>query len=297
MTPVACVIPTHGRPEFLAESLRSVLAQSGVRIAEIVVVDDLGTEATWALVDEVARSHPEAHIRYFHREEGAPGASASRNFGLRASKADVIAFLDDDDLWSPDHLERALSALQHANAVLSLSWMNVLDDEGAKPHFSVADNLEFHDVLAQNPGITGSNVVITRAAFELAGGFDEELPVSNDKDFFASFLRAGLNYTVVRTRTVTHRRHSSGQLTAWNESRAEGLEKYLSKYRAHVSPSDRRFLQRQIHSIRFRTSHGLTRYREFSLMVLRSSPKTLANRISARVWNHFLSGKGKKAAN
>ncbi|KAA9084156.1 glycosyltransferase family 2 protein [Microbacterium radiodurans] len=284
MRTVACIIPTHGRPDFLRESLHSVLSQRGVSVAEIVVVDDVGTPETAAIVNSLAQEIPDKTITYAHRADGLPGASASRNYGFAETSSDIIAFLDDDDLWTEDHLRLAVAALEEGGRPLSLSWMSVQEDDGApRPHFSPTRGLTFKQVLSVNPGVTGSNMVMTRDAFVAAGRFDEKLPVSNDKDFFAAYLRSGQDYTVVESRTVIHRRHSSGQLTAWNDSRANGLEAYLLKYSDVVSAADRRYLQRQIHSIRSRTYRGFPRLREAVLLILRSSPSTLRERVARRL--------------
>lgn len=284
MTTVACVIPTHGRPDFLKQALDSVLSQRGASVSEVVVVDDLGTEETRSLVEGVSRQQPDVAIAYFHRDTGGAGASASRNWGFARTTSDVVAFLDDDDLWSADHVSYSVAALRRTGAAMCLAWMNVRETDGRiAPHYSPRLGLRFADTVALNPGITGSNIVITRAGFETAGGFDENLPVSNDKDFFASFLRRGLDYTVSESRTVTHRRHAHGQLTQWNDARATGLEQYLEKYAGDVSRRDRRYLQRQIHSIRFRTQTGLPRLASLALLIVRSSPRTLMDRLWKRV--------------
>ncbi|WP_454131175.1 glycosyltransferase family 2 protein [Microbacterium lacticum] len=283
MISIACVIPTHGRPEYLAEALESVFGQQGVRVSEVVVVDDIGTAETESIVRGFADRELDVRVQYLHRTEGAPGASASRNAGFAATISEYVAFLDDDDYWKPEYLLDASRALDASGAGLCLTWMLV--DEANGPtldHFSPRLGLKLADVLARNAGITGSNMVVRRGVFEAIAGFDAQLPVSNDKDFLVRYLAAGLDYMVVDRRNVVHRRHTSGQLTEWNERRAAALEKYITKHDALLSRQDRRFLERQIHSIRFRTTSGTRKLVHGVLLIAKSAPTELATKLARR---------------
>ncbi|MFG6503089.1 glycosyltransferase family 2 protein [Microbacterium sp. P05] len=269
------MIPTHGRPDFLAEAIESVLRQR-LPVSELVVVDDLGTPETQELVESFATRATGVAVSYFHRVTGSPGASESRNAGFSETSTPLVAFLDDDDIWSPNHLLSAVNRLRESNAGLSLSWMEVAEPDGfVHDHFSPADGLHAEDVMARNPGITGSNLVVRRAEFETISGFDPDLPVSNDKDFLVRYLAANLTYVVVRERTVLHRRHHQGQLTAWDKRRAVGLAKYIDKHSARLSRQDRRYLKRQIDSIRFRTETGFRRLAAAVVLVTSTPPREL----------------------
>ncbi|MBI4259617.1 MAG: glycosyltransferase family 2 protein, partial [Actinobacteria bacterium] len=96
------IVPTHGRPAYLAEALASVAAQT-IEDWEAVVVDDASPEPVEVPDDP--------RFRLVRRDEnGGPGAA--RNSGLAAATGRYIAFLDDDDLFTPDRLEVALEGLQ-----------------------------------------------------------------------------------------------------------------------------------------------------------------------------------------
>lgn len=282
---VSCVIPTHGRVALLRESLGSVAAQEVIASLQVIVVDDLGNADTREVVNEFEQLHPEISFTYVHRSEGKPGASASRNFGARLAEGDILAFLDDDDLWDPKHLVSALGVLARTNDDLILSWMKVIERDGrVSDHYSIKPGLLVSDVVARNPGITGSNIVISRAAFRDINGFDEALPVSNDKDLLVQYLLSGRKYSVSEERSSYHRRHSSDQLTSWDERRARGLELYMKKYSSIASPRDTRYLSRQIHSIRARTSASRpTRLRHGLQLIATSEPSDLFSRAVARL--------------
>ena len=101
---VSVVIPTFNRQKVLPRAVMSVLHQSH-RAAEVVVVDDGSTDGTAELI--AARFGSVEILRQDNR-----GVSAARNAGIRATRGDWVAFLDSDDEWKPDKLERQLAALE-----------------------------------------------------------------------------------------------------------------------------------------------------------------------------------------
>ncbi|MFD5584014.1 glycosyltransferase family 2 protein [Streptomyces sp. NPDC127063] len=99
---VATVIATHRRPDALRAAVRSALAQT-VRDQVVIVVDD-GAGLPDLPVD------PRLFAVSLARNTGVAGVV--RNVGIRLTDSRYVAFLDDDNLWEPDHLERALEVLQ-----------------------------------------------------------------------------------------------------------------------------------------------------------------------------------------
>ena len=245
---VTVVIPTHDRPDLLAEAIRSVLAQT-MPPDEVVVVDDLGHERTRTAVAGV-RATTGVAIRYLHRVAGPKGASASRNAGAALAATGYVAFLDDDDLWEPRFLADAMEVIDASATELVVSWLATMSDGTLRPGPAMPEGLSAADVIARNPGFTGSNFVVSARLFAAIGGFDAALPVSNDKDFLVRALMASAGYRVVPRRNAIYRRHPGPQLTTWNSRRAEGMALYLAKHRGNLTRADRRHLESQIYSAR-----------------------------------------------
>lgn len=102
-TRVSVVIPTRNRSELLREALSSVVRLSGQDLKlEILVVDDGSTDDTAAVAMEFGAHRLESHGR---------GTAAARNLGMRAATGDFIAFIDDDDVWTTDHLRPHIELL------------------------------------------------------------------------------------------------------------------------------------------------------------------------------------------
>ncbi len=100
---VSIIMPSYNTAEYIAESVQSVIAQSYTDW-ELIVVDDYSTDNT----DEVIMPYlADDRIKYLKNEENS-GAAVSRNRALREAKGKWIAFLDSDDLWMPDKLEKQI---------------------------------------------------------------------------------------------------------------------------------------------------------------------------------------------
>jgi len=103
---VSVILPTHNRPALLREAAESVSRQTFLDW-ELVIVDDGSTPP----VDLAALGLPTGKVRLF-RHPVPRGGPAAKNTGMAAAKGDIVAFLDDDDMYAPAYLERAVSALE-----------------------------------------------------------------------------------------------------------------------------------------------------------------------------------------
>ncbi len=252
---IACVIPTHGRPEYLTRALGSILAQT-LAPAEVVVVDDLDDARTAAVMATAALQAP-FPIRHVVNRSGG-GASGSRNAGAAASTAPVLAFLDDDDAWRPDHLVRAASCLEQAGVEVAISGLIRFRQDGAVQNIFMPPLREVANRLYdKNFGMTGSNLVITRAAFERVGGFDPHLPVFNDWDFLIRLMGAGIAYVPVPELLVEWREHGGDRISAPTLRRAAGIETFIAKHGAAMSPIQRRNLNADALGIRRRNARSI----------------------------------------
>jgi glycosyltransferase involved in cell wall biosynthesis len=161
------IIPTHNRPDLLAQAIASVQAQT-VGDAEIIVVDDA--------------SEPPARVNggvVLVRHDEPRGPAASRNAGVRAATGRVVTFLDDDDLWVPVRLELARRAL--SRAPIAVCWSRYVDEASSVPGRGRV--LEGDVSASIREGMTpnlGQTAVRRDAWIEL----DETLPASEDVDWW-----------------------------------------------------------------------------------------------------------------
>jgi glycosyltransferase involved in cell wall biosynthesis len=178
---VSVVIPTHNRWRRLPRALRTALGQEGVDL-EVVVVDDGSTDNSPA----VLRSVRDPRVRVL-RNETSRGVAAARNRGIQAADGEWIAFLDDDDLWSPQklrlQLERAAATradFAYAGALRLREPDVVLGVDAAPSPVDFARQMLITNVLPSGP----SNVVARADLVRRLGGFDEALAFVADWDLW-----------------------------------------------------------------------------------------------------------------
>ena len=103
MPPVDVIIPVRNRPRLIQTCLDSVRAQT-LQPSAVIVVDDGSTDETPAVLAEYASGWSRLHV--IRSEHG--GAAQARNIGVAACQAPFVAFLDSDDVWHPEKLERQM---------------------------------------------------------------------------------------------------------------------------------------------------------------------------------------------
>ena len=248
---ISVVIPTHRRPALLRAAVGSVLAQT-CPADEIIVVDDAADAATRATVEDLAASAAASGPPLRYVANPRRGASASRNLGVAHAAGDIVALLDDDDSWAPTYLDAVRRRFEASAADVVLTWRVDLRGRWSLPVRSPREGLTADDVVATNPGAVGSNICLRREVFRRVGGFDETLPVSNDKDFFLRLLQAGASYAVVRQRLVRAGRHDGQRLTNSDMRRVAGLRAYYRKHFDACRPRHRRELRRMIRRAEWR---------------------------------------------
>jgi len=186
---ISVVVPTRNRWALLADcSLRSALAQEDVAL-EVVVVDDGSTEPRPANL----RALDDPRVRVVRRESSG-GAAAARNAGVAAARAPWIAFLDDDDLWSPRKLRAQLDAAERAGARFAFTGVVVLDERRSPVQLLEPPDPEgLHAQLRARYVIPAgcSNVVVDRGLLDAVGGFDERLSFLADWDLWIRLAEAG----------------------------------------------------------------------------------------------------------
>lgn len=121
---VSIIMPSWNTAKFIAESIQCVINQT-YQNWELLIVDDCSTDNT----DEVVAPFLEdKRIKYLHNEKNS-GAALTRNKAMREAQGEWIAFLDSDDLWTPDKLEKQVSFMKENGYVLSYTEYEKIDEE------------------------------------------------------------------------------------------------------------------------------------------------------------------------
>ncbi len=181
---ISIVVPFHGRSGWLAETIRSALAQT-YQHWELLLVDDGWPGDVRAEVD---LSDP--RIRYLRQENR--GVAAARNHGLEAAEGEFIAFLDSDDRWAPEKLERQLAQLtKHPQALISHTSYARIDALGKPLDVANAGRFSgrvYPGIFLECP-IATPTVMIRRAVVDSGHRFHEGSTVGEDLLFWAGVTR------------------------------------------------------------------------------------------------------------
>lgn len=233
MPSVSVVIPTHNRPELLQQAIRSVLAQTFSDF-EIIVVDD-GNPSTGA--ERVVRAFGDTRARYISQARPDSGAPAARNRGVREARADLVAFLDDDDEWLPHKLERQIKGMKETSPDTSFCFSSVIMSyDGREELNRVEDGAgDFAErALRRFSGTMTSSLVVRREAFLAVGGFDEAFPSHQEAEFMIRLAERyqglGISEPLVRMGVSAERDHIGGDLSRRIRGREMLLDKHASRY-------------------------------------------------------------------
>lgn len=127
---ISIVMPAYNASATVGASVASVLAQT-VTDWELIVIDDGSTDGTAAILSALADG--DRRIRFLQNEKNS-GASYTRNRAVALARGEWIAFLDSDDMWRPDKLEKQLAlAAAHPDMVIGYTASAFMDEEG-KPY-------------------------------------------------------------------------------------------------------------------------------------------------------------------
>jgi glycosyltransferase involved in cell wall biosynthesis len=199
---VSVIIPTYNSARYLVEALESVLAQT-FRDVEVLVIDDGSTDET----PEIMKRYGEP-VRYLRQENA--GVAAARNRGIGESSGKYIAFLDADDTWYPQKLERQMAALANGTGYRACysTFLEVKADLtpiGVRRIKRQGSTIE--DLLLRG-NVVGSicTVVAERSLFDTVGGFDPDLSQCADWDMWVR-LAAQTEFIYLDEPLVTYRQH------------------------------------------------------------------------------------------
>ena len=252
---ISVVIPLYNGEKYLAKAIQSVVEQTLIPY-EIIVVNDGSTDDSALILADLAKKYP---IQYYQKENG--GQSSARNYGVRVSSGDLIAFLDQDDLWYANHLEELVKPFLE-NYFPELGWVySTLDDIGEIGELYRLDVLSFYDslhpkrslaqCLSTEMFVIPSTSLVSKKAFNDVGGFDERLSGYEDDDLFVRIFYKGYGNVFINKSLAQWRIH--GRSCSWSTKMASSRMTYAKKLLET-------FKDDYVRGIRYRTDLILPRF-------------------------------------
>ena len=187
---VTIIIPTFNCEEYLSSAIESAISQTYFS-TEIIVVDDGSTDNTKMKISNYINSP----LKYIYQVNAGP--AAARNAGIKVANGEYIAFLDSDDVWYPDFLEKALLLFTEKTGVV-YGWCEFIDKNSNIMSNYIRKNRSYtgnvlKELFSEFFVIT-SSVVMKKECLDIIGNFNENLMVGEDYDLF---LRIASKYEFI----------------------------------------------------------------------------------------------------
>lgn len=202
---ISVVIPAYNAEHTVLQTIESVQKQTFSDI-EIIVINDGSTDKTLDLLRNIS----DDRLKVFSYENG--GLPSARNRGIAKATGDFITFIDADDLWSIDKLERQFLALkENPKAAVAYSWTQTIDEQGNplhKYHPVFLKGNVYLEILVNNFIASGSNILVRRDAISTVGEFDSTLKSCEDWDFYIR-LASKYHFAVVPDWQILYRQSSN----------------------------------------------------------------------------------------
>lgn len=229
---VSVIVCVYNGMEFLGAALNSVLAQTHSRY-ELIAVDDGSTDCSAA----VLKRYTDSRFRVLHQEN--QGTAMALHSGLKAAQGELVAFLDQDDLWEKDKLAVHVEWMRRRPEIdLTFSWFRYVDRFGKDIGLRrkrYRGTIDFRGLLSDFAIGATSNVVVRRTAIQKAGGIDPDFPRMYDLDLF---LRVALlsqhNIEAIPSVLMLYRRHGQ-QITRDYDSLQDEWQRVVAKL-ARLAP-------------------------------------------------------------
>ena len=273
MPKISVVIAAYNAEATILETLQSLRQQTFTDF-EIIVINDGSSDRTL----DVLGSIDDQRLKIFSDQN--VGLSVARNRGIARAEGEFIAFLDADDLWSADKLERQLAALeQHPQAGVAYSWTSFIDEQGqflyVQPPVYFEGNV-YSQLLLENFLACGSVPLIRRQAIESVGGFVPGLASSEDWEYWLRLARQW-SFVLVPQHQVFYRQRF-GSLSSKIDIREE-VNLMIVEQAFQAAPTELQTLKNQSLSNVYKHTARLYLERQFDALGIRKAGQKLKKAI------------------
>ena len=230
---ISVVIPCYNSLKYLEDTLKHVYAQT-ILPHEIIAIDDGSTDGTQAFLRHEQEKFPSGFIKIFEQKNCGPGAA--RNVGIKNASGTWVAFLDSDDIWREQRIQRAIETIEKNPNVIVVS-NNICEryEDGSERELKLHEHLNKDESvfvqLYKGNFLSTSSVCVKKDIVERVGSFNEELRAAQDYDLWLRLAREG-SFIIIPEVFEEYSIHS-GSVSQNSQLRYECLLKIYKKY-AHL---------------------------------------------------------------
>jgi glycosyltransferase involved in cell wall biosynthesis len=243
---VSVIIPAHDSAATIGRTLRSVAAQ-GFQDWEAIVADDASSDATAELAAAV-----DPRVKVVHTESNV-GPAGARNVAIEHATADLVAFLDADDRWEPQYLERQIERYEQAGDGVGIvacdAWMETADGTRIgrySERFGTAEGITLAELLERNRIFISA--LCPRAVVDEVGRFSPECWGSEDHDLWIRIVERGYRVVANPDPPLAIYRVADGSVSSSRAgmARTEQATYRLALERGRLGPRERAIAARRL---------------------------------------------------
>lgn len=232
MPKISIITPTYNSSKFIKRTIKSVLNQT-YKDWEYLIIDDGSTDNTVELVNEFTKQDP--RIKLFKTPQNSGGPATPKNIGIENARGEYVAFLDHDDEWLPEKLEKQLKVFEESkNEKIGLvcCFINIVDDKTGKTtsrhkNFNKTNTLKL--LVQYNFFLTSSCIMVKKSIINKIGGFDNNFQVSDDWDMWLRILKSGYEFDFAPEYLINYFVHEN------NLSNDSNIEQQFKEFNLMIS--------------------------------------------------------------
>ncbi len=205
---VSIIIPTHNAESFIERTLFSLSNQS-YKNFEVIIIDDGSTDFTLKSIDNCKKKFKNLNIIVFKNKQASGGPAKPANIGLKMSTSEIISFLDQDDEWLEDKLEKVIDVfIKNPDINVVGTDIKIVDVDSQEIRYyhhkdSSPDKLSLLKLITSDKFFTSfSHLSIRKSVLDDIGNLDENILLAADHDFWIRLASLGNTHFIQKPLTI-----------------------------------------------------------------------------------------------
>lgn len=263
---VSIILPTHNRADMLNRAIESIFSQS-YKNMEIVIIANGCIDNTIEVVDSLKRVY--SNIVFLNFTESLGGAEA-RNQGLDVANGEFIAFLDDDDEWMYNKIEKQIKILDTGNCcIVGCCYNEVHENKNKNKIRNLKENISFLDMSYDN--VLGSyTFCMTKMEYINSLRIDKFLKANQDYDLWLKILDySSLDAYIIQDVLANYYEHDN-KISTNIKNKLEAQERFILLWKHKFSESALAYQSMKIYFLRYLTDHKHMNYLQKFPFIIKS---------------------------
>lgn len=210
---ITVIIPTYNRVDFIEECINSVLTQTYSNL-ELLIIDDGSTDNTKNIVENIIETSRDPRIKYIYQEN--KGVAEARNTGIKNANGNLVAFLDSDDYWTKEKLEKQIKLIKTNDSDLVHTGFYIKDLNTITKSNLIKHNFDkrgLHFQLLKGNFICTSSILIKKECLDKVGFFDKTFSPCEDYDMWLRLSEKKYIFDYIEENLLYYREYSSDNIS------------------------------------------------------------------------------------